>query len=322
MIKVSVIIPAYNAMQYLPETLDSVLLQTYTNYEIIIVNDGSSDSIVEWAPQYKDSRIRLITQVNQGVSAARNKGIENSTGEYIAFLDADDLWAPEYLEKQVNYLDNYPHVGVTYTWTKLIDEDGNSINRVFASHASGMIWKKLLGNDVISTGSSAVVRRQCVNKVGGFDIQLAHAEDLDFWLRIAKEYEFAVIKEPLVSYRQHPYNVTKNREKMMRGLQTVYERAFTAAPLDILYLRNQAYARLFVGFAWLAIDDEDIHKASKYRNQAFLQYPFVCFNEKFIRLNLAILMMRLFGNKGYDGVRNLTRIFKLLMLKGATAMSK
>ncbi|BDA72727.1 probable glycosyl transferase [Rivularia sp. IAM M-261] len=314
MTKVSVIIPAYNAMRYLPQTLDSVLQQTFTDYEVIIVNDGSSDSIMEWAPQSKDSRIRLITQSNQGVSAARNTGFVNSQGEYIAFLDADDLWVPEYLEKQVEYLDKYVNVGVVYTWTKLIDELGNSINRIFASHASGMIWKELLTKDVISTGSSAMVRRQCIENVGAFDAQLAYAEDLDFWLRITQQYEFGVIKEPLVYYRQHPYNVTKNRKKMMHGLQTVYERAFATAPLDMLYLRNQAYASLFIGFAWLAIDDKDIKTAIKYRKQAFLHYPFVSFKESYFRLNLAIFMMRLFGNEGYNGVRNLTRYFKRIIL--------
>jgi glycosyltransferase involved in cell wall biosynthesis len=321
MTKVSVIIPAYNAMRYLPQTLDSVLQQTFTDFEVVIVNDGSSDNIVEWAPQLKDSRVRLITQVNQGVSAARNNGIANSTGEYIAFLDADDLWAPQYLEKQVNYLDKHPHVGVVYTWTQLIDEFGNPINRIFASHASGMIWKELLGKDVISTGSSAMVRRRCLDNVS-FDTQLAHAEDLDFWLQIAQNYEFGVIKEPLTSYRQHPYNVTKNRDKMMRGLHTVYEKAFATAPLDILYLRNRAYAGLFLAFAWLAIDDGDIQTATKYRKQAFLHYPFACLNESYLRLSLAIFMMRLFGNQGYNGVRKITRDFKRLMLGFANNMSR
>ncbi|MBF2064474.1 MAG: glycosyltransferase family 2 protein [Calothrix sp. C42_A2020_038] len=320
--KVSVIIPAYNAMRYLPQTLDSVLQQTFTDFEVIIVNDGSSDTILEWAPELRDSRVRLITQINQGVSAARNQGVANSTGEYIAFLDADDLWERTYLEKQVDYLDKHSNMGVVYTWTKLIDEFGNPIKRIFASHAEGMIWQELLGNDVISTGSSAMVRRHILEGVGGFDTQLAHAEDLELWLRIAQKYQFGVIKETLVSYRQHPYNVTKNRDKMMQGLSTVYEKAFATAPLDALYLRNQAYASLFLGFAWLAIDDEDIQTAIKYRKQAFLHYAQVCFDERYLRLSLAILMLRLFGHRGYDKVRSFTRDFKRLMLGVDNNMSK
>lgn len=109
---------------------------------------------------------------------------------------------------------------------------------------------------------------------------------------------------------------------MMRGLRTVYERAFKEAPLDILYLRNQAYASLFLGFAWLAIDDRDIKTATKYRKQAFLHYPFACFRESYLRLSLAIFMMRLFGNQGYNGVRNLTRDFKRIMLIFGNNMSK
>ncbi|MCJ8280869.1 MAG: glycosyltransferase family 2 protein, partial [Rivularia sp. ALOHA_DT_140] len=120
--KVSVIIPAYNAMGFLPETLESVLQQTFTDFEILIINDGSSDDIVEWASKISDSRVRLITQINQGVSAARNTGIRNSQGEYIAFLDADDLWEPTKLEKQVNCLKANPGVGLVYTWTTFIDQ--------------------------------------------------------------------------------------------------------------------------------------------------------------------------------------------------------
>ena len=101
MSKVSVIIPAYNAMNYLPQTLKSVLQQTFTDFEILIINDGSSDDIVEWSSQISDSRVKLISQINQGVSAARNTGIRNAQGEYIAFIDADDLWEPTKLEKQV-----------------------------------------------------------------------------------------------------------------------------------------------------------------------------------------------------------------------------
>lgn len=316
--KVSVIIPAYNAMQYLPTTLDSVLQQIFTNFEVLIVNDGSSDSIGEWAGALTDARVRLITQTNQGVSSARNTGISSAQGEYVAFLDADDLWEPMYLERQVNYLENHPQVGVVYTWTRLIDELGHPTNRIFASHAQGMIWQELLEKDVISTGSSAMVRRICLDDVGGFDTVLTHAEDLELWLRIARKYKFGVVKEVLTSYRQHPYNTTKSRDKMLHGLRTVFEKAFAVVPLDDLYRRNRAYACLFLGFAWLAIDDGNVKQASAYRRQAFLHHPQVCFSERYLRLSLAIAMTNLLGSTGYDGMRLLTRNIKRLMSGVAT----
>jgi glycosyltransferase involved in cell wall biosynthesis len=308
--KVSIVIPAYNAMRYLPKTLDSVLQQTFNDFEVLIINDGSSDAIIEWVSKNTDTRVQLITQSNQGVSAARNTGIASAQGEYIAFLDADDLWESTHLEKQVSYLDNNPTIGVVYTWTQLIDEYDRPTGRIFASHASGMIWQELLEKDVISTGSSAMVRRICLDSVGGFDTELAHAEDLELWLRIARQYQIGVIKEPLTMYRQHPHNTTKNREKMLHGLRMVFEKAFATAPIEILHKRNNAYASLFLGFAWLAIDDRNTKQAAYYRKQAYLHHPQVCFTERYMRLNCAIAMLNLFGSQGYDTLRNITRNLK------------
>jgi glycosyltransferase involved in cell wall biosynthesis len=310
MTKVSVIIPAYNTMRYLPKTLDSVLQQTFTDFEVLIINDGSSDTIIEWGSKIVDTRVQLITQSNQGVSAARNTGIAVAQGEYTAFLDADDLWESTHLEKQVSYLDNHPTTGVVYTWTQLIDECDRPTGRIFASHASGMIWQELLENDVISTGSSAMVRQCCLENVGGFDTQLAHAEDLELWLRIARQYEIGVIKEPLTMYRQHPHNTTKNREKMLHGLRIVFEKAFATVPIEMLHQRNRAYASLFLGFAWLAIDDSDTKQATYYRKQAYLHHPQVCITERYMRLSSAIAMLNLFGSQGYNTLRNLTRNLK------------
>ncbi len=308
--KVSIIIPAYNAMRYLPKTLDSVLQQTHRDFEVLIINDGSSDAIIEWVSKITDTRVQLITQSNQGVSAARNTGIALAQGEYIAFLDADDLWEPTHLEKQVSYLDNNPKIGVVYTWTQLIDECDRPTGRIFASHASGMIWQELLENDVISTGSSAMVRRNCLDTVGGFDTELAHAEDLELWLRIARQHQIGVIKEPLTMYRQHPHNTTKNREKMLHGLRMVFEKAFATAPIEILHQRNSAYASLFLGFAWLAIDDGNTTQAAQYRKQAYLHHPQVWFTERYMRLSCAIAILNLFGSQSYNILRKITRNLK------------
>ncbi len=312
--KVSVVIPAYNAMLYLPNTLKSVLHQTFTNFEVLIIDDGSSDQIVNWASLQTDPRVKLISQANQGVSAARNTGIAHAQGEYVAFVDADDLWEPTKLEKQVRCLEENPVVGLVYTWTVLIDELGKPIGRVIASHAQGDVWQQLIEDDMISTGSSTMVRRSCFDTVGMFDTSLAFAEDWDMWLRIAAHYSVAVVKEPLTLYRQHANNTTKNRPKMIQSLRTVIEKAFQNVPLDSLYLRNRAYASVFLGLAWLAIDAGDHKQADHYRTQALLQNWSTRFSQKCVRLSVAIAMIRWFGPHGYSGVRSLTHILRQSML--------
>jgi glycosyltransferase involved in cell wall biosynthesis len=143
MLKVSVIIPAYNAMNYLPETLKSVLRQTFTDFEILIIDDGSSDNLVQWVSQLVDPRIKLISQNNQGVSVARNTGITHAQGEFIAFLDADDLWEATKLEKQLHTLEDNPAVGLVYTWTAFIDQSGKFTGILLASHAEGNVWEQI-----------------------------------------------------------------------------------------------------------------------------------------------------------------------------------
>ncbi|WP_017317899.1 glycosyltransferase family 2 protein [Mastigocladopsis repens] len=312
--KVSVVIPAYNAMAFLPETVENVLKQTFTDFEVLIVNDGSTDNVVEWASQVTDPRVKLITQENQRVSAARNTGIANAQGEYVAFLDADDLWEPTKLEKQVRCLDENPEVGLVYTWTLLVDKDNNSIGRIYASDVEGKAWDKILENDPISSGSSPMVRRSCFDTVGLFDRNLAYAPDLDMWVRIAFHYPIAVVKEPLLLYRQLPNSFSKNRQKMIEELRQVIEKTFQCVPLEMLYLRNRCYASIFLGLAWLSIDDRDYKKAADFRDQAILHHGQVRFSEKCLRLNLAIAAIRWFGPQGYDGVRSFSRSLRLRML--------
>ncbi|WP_026734372.1 glycosyltransferase family 2 protein [Fischerella sp. PCC 9605] len=312
--KVSVVIPAYNAMAFLPETLESVLQQTFTDFEVLIVNDGSSDNIIEWASAITDPRVKLISQANQRVSSARNTGITNAQGEYIAFLDADDLWEPTKLEKQVRCLDEKPEVGLVYTWTLLVDKENNPTGRIFASHIEGNVWNKLLEDDPISSGSSPMVRRSCFDTVGLFDRNLAYAPDLDMWVRIAFRYPIAVVKEPLLRYRQLPNSFSRNREGMIKDLRQVVEKTFASVPLEQLYLRNRCYASIFFGLAWLAVDEGDYKKAIHFRQQALLHYPQIRYTEKYLRLSLAIAMIRWFGSNGYDGARSLTRILRRRLL--------
>ncbi|WP_315786854.1 glycosyltransferase family 2 protein [Fischerella sp. JS2] len=317
--KVSVIIPAYNSMTYLPKTLESVLRQTFTDFEVFIINDGSSDNIVEWALQIADPRVRLISQPNQGVSVARNIGITHAQGEYIAFLDADDLWEPTKLEKQVRCLEDNPAVGLVYTWTNFIDESDQPTGVSIVSHAEGNVWEQIVVRDMISTGSSPMIRRECFATVGVFDANISIGEDRDMWSRIAALYLFAVVKEPLTLYRRHSRNTTQNSNTIVHELHQVIEKSFHSAPLELLYLRNQSYGWMNFFAAWSALLDENNYKdAINYRRQAILHYPQIRYTFIYLRLSLAIAIIRWLGSQTYQEVRSLTRTLRRLMLGAAT----
>jgi glycosyltransferase involved in cell wall biosynthesis len=312
--KVTVIIPAYNAMTYLPHTVDSVFWQTFNDWELLIINDGSSDNIVEWAAQIENSRVKLISQLNQGVSTARNTGITQAQGEYIAFLDADDLWQPTKLEKQLRRFQEYSEAGLVYTWTKLINRQGKPINRILASSLEGNVWEKILVANMIGNGSAAMVRRSCLDTIGGFDPNLSSAADRDLWIRIASKYSFAVVKEPLTLWRQHSDSMSKQRQAMLEDLRRAIEKNFATVPLGLLHLRNQSYCQINLRQAWNSVDAKNLREAKEFQRQAYLHYPPIGYSENYLRLSLAILMMSIFGDRGYENVRQFTRSFYRFIL--------
>ncbi|MBD2388333.1 glycosyltransferase family 2 protein [Cylindrospermum sp. FACHB-282] len=317
--KVSVVIPAYNAMIYLPDTLASVLQQTFTDFEVFIINDGSTDNIKQWATQIVDPRVKLISQQNQGVSAARNTGIAHSTGEFVAFLDADDLWKPTKLEKQVHCLEDNSAVGLVYTWTAFIDQSGKFTGILLANHVEGNVWEQIVVLDMISTGSSPMVRRNCFDTVGLFDPNIRGGEDRDMWSRIAAHYPFKVVKEPLTLYRRHSSNTTKNSNKMLQELRLVIEKTFQSAPIELLYLRTRSYGWMNIFAAWSSLlDESNLNQAMHYRQQAILHYPQLRYTSIYIRLSLAIAITYSFGTQGYARLQRMTHRLRRLMLDVAT----
>ncbi|UBF27327.1 glycosyltransferase family 2 protein [Kovacikia minuta CCNUW1] len=298
--KVTVVIPAYNSIKYLPQTLESVLRQTFTDFEVLIVNDGSSDQIEQWAAQLVDPRVRLISQENQGVSAARNAGIAQAKGEYVAFLDADDLWEPTKLAKQVQCLDSNPEVGLVHTWMFFADEQGKSTGRVLCSDAEGWVWERLAEKNLVAC-SSVMVRRFCFEWVGTFDPNLKINEDWDLWIRIASRCRFAVIKEALVYYRQLPTSISKNYRVMEAAFHTVIERTFESASLDLQLLKSRSYGHAYLCLAWKALQsaDRDYKLAILFQKEALAHYPKIRSSKENLRLSLAIGMMRSFGHNKY-----------------------
>ena len=201
--KVSVIIPTYNSAQYIAEAIESVLAQTYKDYEIIVVDDGSIDNTREVLKPFMD-KIIYVYKENGGQASARNLGIKMSKGEYIAFLDSDDIWLPQKLELQVELLDSRPEVGLVYSDNyRFTDDEGIiGLGSQRVQGLSGMVFNSLFLKNFIPT-LTVMVRRKCLDDVGLFDESkhIVHSEDYDLWLRIAKKYEIAYIDKPLAKYR-------------------------------------------------------------------------------------------------------------------------
>lgn len=217
---VSVIIPAYNMEKYLSKTVESVISQSYSNTEIIIVNDGSSDRTRAIAEQFKekDSRIKLINQENKGLSSARNSGIRISRGEIIAFLDSDDWWHQRYLEKMVLHLTRNEKTGISFSRVQFADEEGNILPLYTRGHVKNIRRQDFFYMNPLSCGSNLVIRKTFLNDVGFFDESQKAVEDLDFLYRAASHHFFRIsgIKDRLVYYRTRE-GITYNTELMLKS---------------------------------------------------------------------------------------------------------
>ena len=210
---VSVIIPAYNAKNYIRETVESALGQTYRNYEIIVVDDGSTDGTGEILKDYQD-RIIYLRKDNGGPASARNMGIKKSRGELIAFLDADDVWLPDKLEKQVKFLEENPQIHLLFT--AVIGYEDGRVYPVEENRLRGSIFHQLLKGNFITT-STVMVRRECLEEeLFDEDRNLISVEDYNLWLRLSRKYVFGYLDEPTIKYRFRG-GLTDNFEAMFKA---------------------------------------------------------------------------------------------------------
>ncbi len=224
--KVSVIIPTFNRRYTIPEAINSVLNQTYQNFEIVVIDDGSSDDTWKIIKKYNTNKIKYIYQKHSGLPAkARNTGIKLASGEYIAFLDSDDIWMPTKLELQVKFLEkhqDYSLVSSNMLTFGDIKENRKIYNPKFST--SGFVFRKLvLGNFVAN--STAMVRKSAIEDVGYFneDKRLFSVEDFEFYLRIARKYKIHYSDGILAQYRIHSTNIF-NINKKYKSILYVYKK--------------------------------------------------------------------------------------------------
>lgn len=222
---VTVVIPLYKGERWIAETLSSVVAQTYSNLEILVVDDGSPDNSWQIVDQFcrKDPRIRLIRKKNAGGSAARNTGLQEAQGEYIAPLDQDDLWHPDKIRLQVQALQSAgPEAGVVYSWCSAIDSNSRILRRdAGQSHAQGDVLLDVIMFTLMPSGSIPLFRTSVLRSVGGYRSAFGPTDDIDLYIRAAKSCTFLVLKEFLVGYRQHTTNVSNDGIAMVRKHQRV-----------------------------------------------------------------------------------------------------
>lgn len=229
---VTVIVPAYNAAATIDETLRSVRAQSWRDLEILVVDDGSRDATPEIVRRHAeaDPRLRLIRQANAGVAAARNRAIEEARGAFIAPVDADDLWHPQKIERQVQAIEaSGPGAGLAYTWFTLIDQAGYIISTAHQAAVEGEAFGTLcrVGN-FVGNGSSVLMRRLAVIEAGGYDPTLRArraqgCEDYKIYLRIAERHGFALVRDHLTGYRTGHENMSSDLMQMLRSFDLVIE---------------------------------------------------------------------------------------------------
>jgi glycosyltransferase involved in cell wall biosynthesis len=248
--RVSVIIPNYNYAHYLPLAIDSVLAQTYPDVEIVVVDDGSTDNSESVLRNY-GSRIRWLRQQNQGVAAARNHGVRETSGELVAFLDADDLWSPLKLELQVQRFLDEPELGLVHCGVEEIDYTGAHL-RVRVDGLEGWVATQLLlfkRAVILGGGSGLMVPRAGFEAMKGFDTGLSTSADWDFFYRVAINQPVGFVPQPLVKYRIHTANMHANVRAMEHDMLIGYEKAFSSRNAELHRLRRQCYGNLHLVLA-------------------------------------------------------------------------
>lgn len=255
---VSVIIPTYNVEKYIAQTLESVLAQSYTNFEVIIVDDQCSDLSIEICRQFQlnDPRIKIIHQQNRGLAGARNTGIRYAQGDYLAFLDADDLWLPEKLAKHIQHLDSEPQVGVSFSRSSFIDDKGKSLGIYQMPKLSGITPAHLLCRNPVGNGSAPVIRREVFEQIRFeknyhgtledcyFDESFRQSEDIECWFRIVVQTSWKIegLPDALTLYRVNEEGLSANILKQLDSWEQLITKHREIYPEVVKSYENPARA--------------------------------------------------------------------------------
>jgi len=282
---VSVVIPTYNRSNLIADAMDSVNVQTYRPIQIIVVDDGSEDDTEQKVENWKSAHahdvelsVQYVQQVNQGGNVARNRGIMETSGEFVAFLDSDDLWHPSKLEKQISVLTGDAEIGAVYCGLQQVElESGKVVEVNDRTFPQGNILDQMLIHDVTAPTSTYVVRREVFDKVGCFDIGLQARQDWDMWIRVSATYKIGCVPEALVDFRDHTGPRTfSNPEKEIHAYHRIMEKYAELRAVCPLFVRQSAKASFYrrMGRVHLHYKQERF-QALLFYLKAVLAWPFV-----------------------------------------------
>ena len=241
----SIIIPVYNGAAYVGRAIDSVLRQTEPDLELIVVDDGSTDTTRDVVGAVSDPRLTLISQANAGPSAARNAGIAASTSPWVGFLDADDWWLPEKLETHLRVGRERPELGLIHSSVVVFDESEKFLEVLIAWADGATLEPLLFGNIVVGGGSSVTIRREVLDDVGWFDANVKYGEDWEMWLRVAARYPFGAIREALTCRMQRRAGYGGDPVGMRDECVRFLNRAFDTFAAPYRSRRDKALAEVY-----------------------------------------------------------------------------
>jgi glycosyltransferase involved in cell wall biosynthesis len=271
--QVSTIIPVYNGEKFIAQTIDSVLTQTYASIELIVVNDGSTDSTSDVLKKY-EGRIICFDQVNSGGGAARNAGLAVARGKYVAFLDADDQWVPEKIEKQVCVMEANPHLGFVCSGSYVVDAADNILGEWCRRPKNLQETFEALYDRNFVLNLTVMARRDCLMEVGGSDPALRISFDYDLWLRLAKKFPFKYLCEPLARYRVHSAGLSRNQRGRYRDNIKIINKAEIAAGISS-YTRWIRNAKIHYYFGDVFLGERKCFTAGMCFMKALLICPFI-----------------------------------------------
>lgn len=281
-VSISVVMPVYNTKSYLREAIESILTQTFNDFELIIINDGSTDGSIDVIENYAslDKRIKVVSRENRGISATRNEGVSLSSGKYIAWMDSDDISTSERLAIQYSYMEKTPDVLAIGTGVRLIDPDSDDLCE----------WKMPETHDDIDdfhmqgkggaiTFPSSMIRRSAINAAGGFRKDIVAAEDMDLFLRLAEIGKIENIHPLLLLYRQHEKSISHTaRSKVAENTELVLRAAYKRRGLEYkgvtILSSEQRLVDIYNKWAWWALSSGNLKTARKYAIRVMKHNPF------------------------------------------------
>ena len=289
---VSVIVPVYNGEKYIAETIQSALDQTYKNLEIIVVDDGSTDSTADIVKSFNDERIIYLHQQNSGANVARNYGINASKGEFIAPLDADDIWLPHKIEAQVNEFSKDPEIGLVYSWVYFMDPEGKILSKK-EIRVQGDHYLSLLTSNYLICGSITLIKKECFEKVGYFGQSTDACQEWELGLRIARKYKFGCVQDYVCKYRIHPESesrVSRFYKKIKEQGGAILDRELAQGYPGLDRVKSKICASRYIFLAGLCINHRDYKEGLYNLYSAVKARPAVLLERKPIILLIKFLL--------------------------------